>query len=346
MFCSTCGESLQVSFKYCPKCGKDLANNKEMKVRDETSGKKTLSFKEFKETKEKQRATFFRKKPGRGKGSGKQQEDLSDIVKINIGIMVPDSGQLRRVRGKSLTVNVPKNATASMLLEAGAEKHKAHSKDIIKQEYNYVLLYEDCTEVKTLKESSEAFVLYKYKNECGKPYHRLNFFLCEALEFTQTTLERFIESNPESTLSSEENNEEDIVEQMHVKRIKRAKLSSVFEEDSEDDLPSMLSSAGTSTSTLNFSTEVASTATVQPDCNLKTLKDIFPNREEHLLRAALDKTNDINLAISEIIERSSFSPVPELSSHDIYASLNFCTDITGDAEFEDNNMDITFGPTT
>ena len=96
LFCSTCGESLQVSFKFCPKCGKDLANNKEIKVRDETSGKKNLSIKEFKETKEKQRATFFRKKPGRGKGSGKQQEDLTDIVKINIGIMVPDSG-LRRV---------------------------------------------------------------------------------------------------------------------------------------------------------------------------------------------------------------------------------------------------------
>lgn len=103
----------------------------------------------------------------------------------------------------------------------------------------------------------------------------------------------------------------------------------------------MLSSVGT----LNFSTEGASTARAQPDCNLKTLKDIFPNREEHLLGAALDKTNDINLAISEIIERSSVSPVPELSSHDICASSNFCTDITGDGEFEDNNMDITFGPT-
>ena len=77
-------------------------------MQDETSGKKTLSFKEFKETKERQGATFFRKKPCRGKGSGKQQEDLSDIVKINIGIMVPDSGQLERVRGKCLTVNGPK----------------------------------------------------------------------------------------------------------------------------------------------------------------------------------------------------------------------------------------------
>ena len=121
MFCSTCGESLQVSFKFCPKCGKDLANNKEIKVRGETSGKKNLSFKELKETKEKQRATFFRKKPGRGRGNGKQQEDLSETVKINIGIMVPDSVQLKRVRGKSLTVKVPKNATASMLLEMCCE---------------------------------------------------------------------------------------------------------------------------------------------------------------------------------------------------------------------------------
>ena len=96
-------------------------------MRDETSGKKTRSFKEFKETKEKQRATLFTKKPGKGKGSGKQQEDLSDIVKIKIGIMVPDSGQLRRVGGKSLTVNVPKMPQQACFSRLGGEKHKVHS---------------------------------------------------------------------------------------------------------------------------------------------------------------------------------------------------------------------------
>ena len=75
---------------------------------------------------------------------------------------------------------ITKKERCEILLEAGAEKHKAHSKDVIKQQFNYVLLGEDCTEVKTLKESSESFVSYKYKNECGKSYHRLNFFLCEA----------------------------------------------------------------------------------------------------------------------------------------------------------------------
>ena len=84
----------------------------------------------------------------------------------------------------------------------------------------------------------------------------------------------------ESNLSSEKNNEEDIEEQVHVRRIRRAKLSSVIDEDSEDDLPFMLCSTGTSTSTLNLCTDAASTASAQSDCDLKTLKDIFPNRGE------------------------------------------------------------------
>lgn len=84
----------------------------------------------------------------------------------------------------------------------------------------------------------------------------------------------------ESNLSSEKSNEEDIEEQVHVRRIRRAKLSSVIDEDSEDDLPFMLCSTGTSTSTLNLCTDAASTASPQSDCDLKTLKDIFPNRGE------------------------------------------------------------------
>ena len=78
----------------------------------------------LKKLKGNKQVTFFRKKPGRGKGNGKQKEDLSDIVKIDIGIMVPDSGHLKRVRGKSLTVKSRENITASMKL-------KAHEKDIL-----------------------------------------------------------------------------------------------------------------------------------------------------------------------------------------------------------------------
>ena len=61
MFRSTFVESLKVSFIFCPKGVKDLANNKEIKMRDETSGKKTRSSGEFKETKEKQTGHVFHK---------------------------------------------------------------------------------------------------------------------------------------------------------------------------------------------------------------------------------------------------------------------------------------------
>ena len=76
-------QSLQVSLKFCPKCRKDLANNKEIKLRHRTGGKKTLSFKEFKETKEKQQATFFTKKPCRGKGTATAQPDCFNHLRIN-----------------------------------------------------------------------------------------------------------------------------------------------------------------------------------------------------------------------------------------------------------------------
>jgi len=49
-------------------------------------------------------------------------------------------------------------------------------------------LYDDGTEVNTLKESPNEFLLYKYKKECGKPYHRINVFICEAFDFAKVSL--------------------------------------------------------------------------------------------------------------------------------------------------------------
>ena len=61
----------------------------------------------LKKLKRSKRVTFFTKKPSRGKGSGKQQENLMDIVKIKVSVLWYRIA-VRRVRGKNLTVNVPK----------------------------------------------------------------------------------------------------------------------------------------------------------------------------------------------------------------------------------------------
>ena len=93
LFCSTCGESLQVSFKFRPKWGTEIGNGKQEVEKRKI--KVDLSLEDFKEKKARERATFFRTKPNklttcRFTASGGQtiknkakQEDLNEVVKIN-----------------------------------------------------------------------------------------------------------------------------------------------------------------------------------------------------------------------------------------------------------------------
>ena len=73
--------------------------------------------------------------------------------------------QLKPQRSASLSVTVPKVSTKDQLLAAGLAKHKAHSKNLIKDNIKYVLLYPDGALIDKLRESDESFVLYKYKSE-------------------------------------------------------------------------------------------------------------------------------------------------------------------------------------
>ena len=66
-----------------------------------------------------------------------------------------------------------------------------------------MLLYPDGTEIKTLKESSENFIFYKYREECRKPYHRLLFLLCPTLDFSVCKLEQCLCDAEEIKLGDE-----------------------------------------------------------------------------------------------------------------------------------------------
>ena len=67
-------------------------------------------------------------------------------------------------------------------------KHKAHSKNLIKDNIKYVLLYPDGALVDKLRESDESFVLYKYKSEYGKAYQRINFYICPSHDYDEYTI--------------------------------------------------------------------------------------------------------------------------------------------------------------
>lgn len=126
-----------------------------------------LSFHEFKKIKEDERAKKIK---------AKKQKTVKD-VKIQIGVMEEADGCLKKVKGRTLPLMVPTNITAREILKAATTKHGRHFKQFNQQE-SYFLLYPDQTVVNTLPGSAEPFVLNQYKEELGKPFSKLYFWLC------------------------------------------------------------------------------------------------------------------------------------------------------------------------
>ena len=126
-----------------------------------------LSFHEFKKIKEDERVKKIK---------AKKQKAVEE-VKIQIGVMEEANGHLKKVKGRTLPLVVPTNITAGELLKAATTKHGRHFKQFNQQE-SYFLLYPDQTVVNTLPGSAEPFVLNQYKEELGKPFSKLYFWLC------------------------------------------------------------------------------------------------------------------------------------------------------------------------
>lgn len=126
-----------------------------------------LSFHEFKKLKEDERAKKIK---------AKKQKAVEE-VKIQIGVMEEAGGHLKKVKGRTLPLMVPSNVTAGELLKAATAKHGRHFKQFNQLE-SYFLLYPDQTVVDTLPGSAEPFILNWYKEELGKPFSKLYFWLC------------------------------------------------------------------------------------------------------------------------------------------------------------------------
>ena len=155
-------------------------------------------------------------------------EDTTEMVKVNVGLMEFNGEELRPMRGKGLLVQVRKDCGKEELLQSALMKHKAHSQNVglFKTNISFVLCYHDGIEVEKLREKDEDFVLHKYKSECGKPYNRINFFLCGALVFSQKILGECINPLTSDNDTSYSSDESDNVKS---KRPKVSLSSSLFE---------------------------------------------------------------------------------------------------------------------
>ena len=162
-----------------------------------------MGFMEYKRSKEKQRASFYRPTSKKTK-FGNQDQD-SDVTR-NIGLMkIDEEGNLKPVRGKVLPLKVKKSTNAKDLCEFATKKQQAHNSI---GSGPFKLVYPNGSEVKQLPESKNDFSVAKYKAEIGHPYQRLTLYLCNSLDLTESLMsfdscESDIEDNSNSNHSDE-----------------------------------------------------------------------------------------------------------------------------------------------
>ncbi len=395
MFCPLCGNQISENHKFCYKCGnpspvdtgcssravpKPQSSASVDKLSEGTKSEGTSStptFETFQATKRKERASNFRPKGNTVKRK-KSGDDNSGEVAINFGIMFFDGNQLKPQRSANLSVKVPKVSTKDELLAAGLAKHKAHSKNLIKDNIKYVLLYPDGSLViDKLRESDEGFVLYKYKNEYGKAYQRINFYICPSRDYNEHTMNTLGDLWAESGESDKEavNSDAEIADlTCKTKQIRKTSSAvttadnlsasltvsnpvttsfGVAVEQSAACLPitatpdNLSASLNVSTNPENTALEVTtishhgstlSTVSNTSDENIDSLyesiTEMFPHcSPSHARNALLATNNNLEAAVNLIVSNQTQSTT---TTQEIYASFEFCNDITNDPDFTDN----------
>ena len=91
------------------------------------------------------------------------------------------SRELKVQRGTFLPVEVPVSASADTILEVAGRKHEAANRHL--RCSPYTLLYLDGSSAQQLPGSDKPFDLASYKKFMGKPYKKLQLFICPVAEF-------------------------------------------------------------------------------------------------------------------------------------------------------------------
>ena len=154
-------------------------------VPGDVNNQSTLSFDDYKKKKEEERRSKFKKASAHSKRPrAPQKSSQNEVAKVQVGLVTCtlDSNHLKKVKGRTIPVQLNTNSDAATLLKTAVEKHSRHFKQFNKH-LDYVLLYADMSVVQTLPGSSTPFILEKYKSDLLKPYSKLYFWLCIKDEF-------------------------------------------------------------------------------------------------------------------------------------------------------------------
>ena len=181
--------------KFCYSCGKELQNVPSSSAPNGTSSstipsasghgttkpltRRPVSFEDFRKRKENDRSARFTPK-NKGARIAKKEEDPEVTIQIGVMTWNEDSGSLSAKRGCNLPVKIKSSATAELLKAEAVMKQNRFNGGLVKvnNPLGYRLLYPDKTEVEPqLSWKYEAFTLGRYKDELGKPYPRITFYV-------------------------------------------------------------------------------------------------------------------------------------------------------------------------
>eukprot|EP00794_Sanderia_malayensis_P013127 gene13127-14477_t len=213
MFCKSCGVHLHADAKFCHQCGADNSRKRSLKE-EPVQAKRApqelpgLSFETFREAKGKERASGFKSKKTK---LGKSQ--LQAEVNVQVGVMQLKDGFLRIVRDSCLPLKVSPSVGATELLTKARDKIVRFNRNVFAARELVKLIYPDRTEVANLPGSIEPFILQWYKEELGKPYSRIYFYLTKTSDFIKHTSD-FITNMINEACSPAEDEEDNDIEEL------------------------------------------------------------------------------------------------------------------------------------
>ena len=221
VFCSRCGTEYVHNAKFCHKCGKEAAQT--VSINDDSSaavstgsltragtstsqstgsgssrlttagtltsqstgsGSSRLSFSAYRMRKEQERSSCS---PLTKKSKKTPSKNTAVDVRINVGIMTLRDGRLLPKRNTTLPLNVNDLIGSKELLDKAVEKHSRFNSNLISNNPSmYRLLYGNIARVQeanTIPGSEEPFSLRRYKEEIGKPYSKISFYICPFTDF-------------------------------------------------------------------------------------------------------------------------------------------------------------------
>ena len=173
--CTSCASKLSKEDFYCRKCG------------SKTEVKRTMNLDQFTETrKRKMNQSQKREKSKKtASSSSTSTNPKNSVVEINIGIAsIEEKSSILKKRQGRMSLRVSETIDRHDLLEAAITKYSRFNQNFCAND-EYVLLYPDLSEVIFNPGTHKTFRLNEYKEDFGRSYAKVTFFLCQKCDFDE-----------------------------------------------------------------------------------------------------------------------------------------------------------------